>query len=87
MGLRLARWVPTGRCPATNQGRIASQFHLIAYSGTYSLLLDDSVNDTIYSYAAAILAIDLSGQTQVELDFWWREYCRRKRSGRWGLHQ
>ena len=46
-----------------------------AYSGTYSLLLDDSVNDTIYSYAAAILAIDLSGQTQVELDFWWREFA------------
>ena len=45
-----------------------------AYSGTYSLLLDDSENDTIYSFAAAILAIDLSGQTQVELDFWWDEF-------------
>ena len=44
------------------------------YSGTYSLLLDDSVNDTTYSYAAAILTIDLSGQSDVELDFWWREF-------------
>ena len=45
-----------------------------SYSGTYSLLLDDSRYDTIYSTAAAILTIDLSGQTEVALDFWWREF-------------
>ncbi len=45
-----------------------------AYSGTYSLMLDDSRTDTVYSTAAAILTIDLSGQTEVELDFWWREF-------------
>ena len=44
------------------------------YSGTYSLLLDDSVDDTTYSAAAAILTIDLSGQTAVELNFQWREF-------------
>ena len=45
-----------------------------SYSGTYSLLLDDSRYDTIYSTAAAILTVDLGGQTEVELDFWWREF-------------
>lgn len=59
---------------ATNQGRVVvSSTH--AYSGTYSLLLDDALNDTTFSIAAAILAVDLSGQTQVELDFWWREFA------------
>jgi len=57
----------------TNQGRvqIGSSY---AYAGTYSLLLDDSQNDSTYSTAAAILAVDLSGQAQVELDFWWDEW-------------
>jgi hypothetical protein len=45
-----------------------------AYSGTYSLLLDDWSNDTIYSYAAAILAVDLDSGSQTELDFWWQEF-------------
>lgn len=44
------------------------------HSGVYSLLLDDSVDDTTYSAAAVILTVDLSGQTAVELDFWWREF-------------
>jgi len=43
------------------------------YTGSYSLLLDDSLNDAIYSTAAAILTVDLSGQSQVDLDFWWRK--------------
>jgi hypothetical protein len=37
-------------------------------------LLDDVLNDTTFSIAAAILTVDLSGQAQVELDFWWREF-------------
>ena len=58
----------------TNQGRVqvGSSY---AYAGTYSLLLDDALNDTTFSIAAAILTVDLSGQTQVELDFWWREFA------------
>jgi hypothetical protein len=42
--------------------------------GSYSLLLDDETNLSHYSHAAAILALDLSGQTQVDLSFWWREF-------------
>jgi len=51
--------------------RVSSDY---PYSGTYSLLLDDSVDDTTDSVAAAILTIDLSGQSDVELNFWWREF-------------
>ena len=38
--------------------------------------------------AAAILAVDLSGQTQVELDFWWRRVWHDENHvGRRRLHQ
>jgi len=57
----------------TNEGRVQVSSSY-PYSGTYSLLLDDYENDSIYSTAAAILTIDLSGQTQVDLDFWWDEW-------------
>ena len=57
----------------TNQGRVRVSSSY-PYTGTYSLLLDDSQNDSIYSLAAAILTVDLSGQSQVELDFWWNEW-------------
>ncbi len=43
------------------------------YSGTYGLLLDDYREDSTDSLAAAILSIDLSGQSDVVLDFWGRE--------------
>jgi hypothetical protein len=57
----------------TNQGRVAIATSY-PYSGSYSLLLDDSVVDSTYSFAAAILTVDLSDQSDVELDFWWREF-------------
>ncbi len=44
------------------------------YQGTYSLLLDDSVSGSSYSTSAAILTLNLSGQNEVELEFWWREF-------------
>ena len=57
----------------TNEGRVrVDTYH--PYTGTHSLLLDDWQNDAIWSTAAAILTIDLSGQSQVELDFWWDEF-------------
>jgi hypothetical protein len=56
----------------TNQGRVQVGT-AYPYAGRYSLLLDDSLGDSTYSYAAAILTIDLSGQSQVDLDFWWRK--------------
>jgi Zn-dependent metalloprotease len=44
------------------------------YAGTYSVLLDDLVGDATRSTAALILTIDLAGQSDVVLDFWWREF-------------
>jgi hypothetical protein len=63
-------WAPS----TASQGRVqvGSSY---AYAGAYSLLLDDAVNDSTYSTAAAILTVNLSGQTQAELDFWWREFA------------
>ena len=62
-------WVTT----FTNEGRaqVSSSY---PYSGTCSLLLDDWENDSIESTSAAILAVDLNGETDVQLDFWWREF-------------
>ena len=57
----------------TNDGRVDVSASY-PYTGTYSLHLDDSVNDYTYSYAGAILTIDLTAQSQVELDFWWDEF-------------
>jgi hypothetical protein len=44
------------------------------YSGTYSVLLDDDTDGSAVSEAALILPLTLAGATQVELDFWWREF-------------
>jgi hypothetical protein len=44
------------------------------FQGSYSLLLDDYNADTNMSHASAILSLDLSGETQVKLSFWWREF-------------
>jgi|GEM_PF-1373133 len=44
------------------------------YTGNYSLLLDDAAGNLVYSHAAAILALDLSGQSNVDLSFIWRGF-------------
>jgi Zn-dependent metalloprotease len=44
------------------------------HSGTYSALLDDGLGDGTFSTAALVLTIDLAGQSDVNLDFWWREF-------------
>jgi len=45
-----------------------------SHAGAYSLLLDDDTNGDLYSHASAILSLDLSGQSQVDLSFWWRDF-------------
>ena len=57
----------------TDEGRVQVSSSY-PYSGTYSVLLDDSVEGSSYSHAALILTIDLSGQSDVDLDFWWRDF-------------
>lgn len=45
-----------------------------AYDGARSLQLDDRVDNFTYSTSFAELTIDLSGESDVLLDFWWREF-------------
>jgi len=44
------------------------------HAGSYGLLLDDDTAGGFYSHASAILALDLSDQSQVGMSFWWREF-------------
>gem|GEM_PF-2714575 len=64
----------------TGQGRVTVSTY-DPYAGSYSLLLDDSAGDSIYSIAAAILTVDLSGYTDVNLSFWYKEYDDEYNSG------
>jgi len=45
-----------------------------AHAGSYGAVLDDSTGDTTYSTAALVLKINLAGQSNVNLEFWWREW-------------
>ncbi len=58
----------------TNEGRLRVST-TYPHTGNHSVLLDDSVDNSTYSIAALTLARDLSGQNQVSLDFWWREFA------------
>jgi hypothetical protein len=57
----------------TNNGRVqvATTY---PYTGIYSLLLDNAVDDSTYSIASAILTVDLSGISEASLDLVWREF-------------
>jgi hypothetical protein len=44
------------------------------HQGSNSLLLDDDTGNATYSHASAILSLDLSGEEEVKLSFWWREF-------------
>ncbi|MEW5871816.1 MAG: C1 family peptidase [Chloroflexota bacterium] len=62
-------WEPV----VTDQGRVEVGS---AYprTGTYSLLLDDTAGDSIYSYASAVLHVNLAGYSSATLDFWWHDF-------------
>jgi hypothetical protein len=57
----------------TDEGRVqvSSSYK---HGGTYSVLLDDTTDNATYSTAGLILTINLAGQTEVDLGFWWREF-------------
>ena len=57
----------------TSQGAIRISTEA-AYGGTYGVLLEDQIRDEIPSTAALVLTIDLAGHSDVELEFWWREF-------------
>ncbi len=58
----------------STQGRVRVSDAHGPYSGTYHVLLDDMVEDSTYSTATLLLTIDLAGQPNVGLDFWWRSF-------------
>ncbi|MCA9973542.1 MAG: carboxypeptidase regulatory-like domain-containing protein [Anaerolineales bacterium] len=62
-------WTPV----TTNEGRVRVDTY-DPYAGSYSVLLDDSVDFSLMSIYAVVLEQDLSGQGQLYLDFWWHEY-------------
>lgn len=43
-------------------------------SGSYHLTMDDTVNGGSYSQNEAWLHLDLSGESQVDLEFYWKEF-------------
>lgn len=56
----------------TAEGRV-QVLNALAHSGSYSAILDDSVNGAAVSDAALILTADLTGQAEVLLDFSWHD--------------
>ncbi len=56
----------------TEEGRVRVLAD-IPYSGSYSVVLDDSVAGVAQSEAALILTADLTGQAEVTLNFAWRD--------------
>lgn len=57
------------------EGRVRVGDNESPHGGRYTLLLDDDTPGGFYSHASAILTLDLSGHSQVELSFWWREFA------------
>jgi hypothetical protein len=58
----------------TGTGRARVSSPSFRYEGSYTLSLDNEFEHANDSIAAAILTIDLSGQSEVYLDFWWRDW-------------
>jgi PKD repeat protein len=42
--------------------------------GSYHLTMDDTTGNTTYNQNEALLHVDLSGQSNVDLAFWWKEW-------------
>lgn len=64
---------PVWSTSTTSQGRVQVSTYN-PFTGTYSVLLDDAVNDSVFSISALILNLDLTGETGLSLDFWWRGF-------------
>jgi agmatine/peptidylarginine deiminase len=58
----------------TFDGRLRVLSSNTPHSGTYHLVMDDAVSGGDYSQTEAWLHVDLAGMTQVDLEFWWKEF-------------
>jgi uncharacterized repeat protein (TIGR01451 family) len=71
------------RTHTTNEGRVrvAGQITTVTmpqlvftpHTGSYQVVLDDSVAGSLFSEAGILLTLDMTGQTDITLDFWWAE--------------
>ncbi len=59
---------------STGAGRILVTTANTPHSGSYQLTMDSSTNGT-YSQNEGWLQLNLSGQSQVDLDFWWKDFA------------
>lgn len=60
---------PQWKTGSTNNGRASVSSQNGPATGTYHLVLDDSVNDALYSVAESVLTLDLSNKKNVVLTF------------------
>lgn len=58
----------------TNEGRIRILTTNTPHSGSYHMCMDDAVNGGNYSQCEAWLHLNLAGKSDVELDFWWKDF-------------
>jgi len=59
---------------SNSEGRILITTGNGPHSGSYHLTMDDNYNGGQYAQNEAWLHLDLSGESNVDLTFWWREY-------------
>jgi len=57
-----------------SEGRILVTSANTPRTGSFHLTMDDNLNGGSFSQNEAWLRLDLSGESQVELDFWWKDF-------------
>jgi subtilisin family serine protease len=58
----------------TNDGRVRLLTTNTPHSGTYHMVMDDAVSGSTFSQTEARMGLNLAGQTQVALTFWWKDF-------------
>jgi len=56
------------------EGRIEVTTANSPHGGSYHLVMDDHTNGGSYSQNEGWLQLNLAGESQVDLDFWWKDY-------------
>jgi len=59
---------------SNGEGRIQVTSSNGPHSGSFHLTMDDNTNGSQYAQNEAWLHLDLSGEGQVDLDFWWKDF-------------
>jgi PKD repeat protein len=58
---------------SNSEGRILITTANTPHSGAYHMTMDDNLNGGLYAQNEAWLRLDLTGKSQVQLTFWWRD--------------